>query len=72
MDLRETLHIYLAASNKAMSSILIKEEEGNRKLIYFTNGTLQRIEKRLEKLTLALISATRKLNPYFQNHQVIV
>ena len=58
LKLGEVLYIYLITSDKAVSSILIREEGGNQKLIYFTSWTLQRVEimyHRLEKLVLAII-----------------
>nr|KYP65791.1 hypothetical protein KK1_012057 [Cajanus cajan] len=43
--------------------------------IYFISRVLQDAEKRyqtIEKLALALVTAARRLRPYFQSHQVIV
>ncbi|KAI3448541.1 hypothetical protein Pfo_005206 [Paulownia fortunei] len=43
--------------------------------IYYTSKILQGAEQRypnIEKLALALITATRKLRPYFQSHPVVV
>ena len=68
LELGETLYLYLAASHKAISTILIREDNGNQKLVYFTSRTLQGAEaryQRLEKITLTLVSTTRKLKPYF-------
>nr|KYP72708.1 Gypsy retrotransposon integrase-like protein 1 [Cajanus cajan] len=43
--------------------------------IYFISRVLQDTEKRyqmIEKLALALLTAARRLRPYFQSHQVVV
>nr|KYP75999.1 Gypsy retrotransposon integrase-like protein 1 [Cajanus cajan] len=43
--------------------------------IYFISRVLQDAEKRyqmVEKLALALVTAARRLRPYFQSHQVVV
>ena len=74
-ELGETLYLYLAASHKAVSSVLIRVDNDNQKPIYFTSQTLQGAKIRyqhLEKTTLALVSIARKLKPYFQSHQIIV
>ena len=55
--------------------VLIREENDTQKPIYFTSRTLQGAELRyqqLERVALALISATRKLKPYFQSHPIVV
>ena len=44
-------------------------------LVYYTSKTLLDAETRylpLEKLTLALVSASRKMVPYFQAHLITV
>ena len=40
LELGETLYVYLVTFDKAISSVLIKDEEGNKKLIYFTSRML--------------------------------
>ncbi|XP_017426213.1 uncharacterized protein LOC108334788 [Vigna angularis] len=68
------LQLYIAASHHAVSAALIQEAP-SLKLIYFVSRTLQGAEERysrIEKIALALLTASRRLRPYFQSHQVIV
>ena len=60
----EHLSLYLAVSPTAVSSALIREENGVQLPIYYTSKAFQGAEERyptLEKLALALIVAARKL-----------
>ncbi|KAH9668850.1 Ribonuclease H [Citrus sinensis] len=71
----ETLYLYLAVSDRAASSILVREEEGVQYPIYYTSKALLDAETRyppLEKWALALVVAARKLRPYFQAFPVSV
>lgn len=46
-----------------------------QKLVYYASRALRGAEKRylpMEKLTFTLVTAARKLKPYFQAHMVIV
>ncbi|RDX82530.1 hypothetical protein CR513_36660, partial [Mucuna pruriens] len=55
--------------------VLIQEEEGEQRPVYFTSKVLQGLEKRyqkIEKAALALVTASRRLRPYFQTFSVIV
>ncbi len=75
--LGETLSLYLAVSPTAVSSALIKEEDGIQLPVYYTSKTVQGAEEEerypaMEKLSLALVVAARKLGPYFQAHTIIV
>ena len=71
----EELYLYLAVSASAVSSALIREEERIQKAVYYTSRALRGAEERysnMEKLAFALLIASRKLNPYFQSHPIIV
>ncbi|KAL5554003.1 hypothetical protein UlMin_041404 [Ulmus minor] len=71
----ESLILYLAVSKGAVSSALIREEEGVQWPIYYTRKSLLDAETgypEVEKLALALMIAARKLRPYFQAHTIIV
>ncbi|XP_052735490.1 uncharacterized protein LOC108328707 [Vigna angularis] len=73
-DAGSNLLLYIAASHHAVSAALIQEVP-SFKLIYFISRTLQGAEERysqIEKIALALLTASRRLRPYFQSHQVIV
>ncbi|KAI5354380.1 hypothetical protein L3X38_007275 [Prunus dulcis] len=71
----EDLFAYLAVSNSAISSALIREELGDQRLVFYTSKALFNAEThypKLEKLILALVVSARKLRPYYQAHRVIV
>ncbi|XP_071687422.1 uncharacterized protein [Rutidosis leptorrhynchoides] len=71
----ETLFIYLAASKECISTVLVTERERTQVPIYFISRVLQGAElnyPELEKLTLALVHTARKLQRYFQAHQIVV
>uniref|UniRef100_A0A2N9F5Z7 Uncharacterized protein n=1 Tax=Fagus sylvatica TaxID=28930 RepID=A0A2N9F5Z7_FAGSY len=71
----EALSLYLAVSPTAVSSALIREDEGIQLPVYYTSKAFQGAEERypaMEKLALALVIAARKLRPYFQSHKIIV
>ena len=71
----EELFLYLAVSPAAFSAALIREEEKVQKPVYYASRVLRRAEERfppMEKLAFALVTAARKLKPYFQAHTVVV
>ncbi|KAL0430566.1 UNVERIFIED_CONTAM: hypothetical protein Sradi_0682600 [Sesamum radiatum] len=71
----ETLFLYLAILEKAVSAVLVREEGREHQPIYYISKTLQGPEEKypqIEKLALALVTAARKLRPYFQSHPVVV
>src|ERR1700733_3701420 len=71
----EVLCLYLAVSRTAVSSALMRNEEGAQLPIYYTSRALHAAElkyPRLEKLAYALLITSRKLRPYFQAHAIDV
>ncbi|GMP26675.1 hypothetical protein CsSME_00003020 [Camellia sinensis var. sinensis] len=71
----EELFLYLAVSEHAVSAVLIREEKGEQKAVYYVSKTLADAETRylpLEKLMLALVMASKKLSHYFQAHKIVV
>ncbi|XP_022856263.1 uncharacterized protein LOC111377401 [Olea europaea var. sylvestris] len=71
----EILQLYLAVSNEAISAVLIREEWTTQLPVYYTNKALLSPKTRyhdMEKLALALITASRKLRTYFQAHTIHV
>ena len=71
----EELYLYLGISQAVVSAALVREEDGSQRPVYFTSQALQRAEERhpqMEKLAFALITAGRKLKPYFQAHTIVV
>ncbi|XP_075645346.1 uncharacterized protein LOC142616358 [Castanea sativa] len=71
--LGEELYLYPAVSPHAVSSALIREEGKIQKPIYYISKALKGAEGRylpMEKLAFLLITAARKLRPYFQAHVI--
>ncbi|XP_074323791.1 uncharacterized protein LOC141688621 [Apium graveolens] len=71
----ETLTLYLAVSDFAISAVLVREEDDVQLPVYYVSKRLADAETRytsLEKLAYALILASRKLRPYFQAHKIEV
>ncbi|KAL5749566.1 hypothetical protein ACOSP7_024169 [Xanthoceras sorbifolium] len=71
----ETLFLYLAVSPEAVSSVLIRNDEGTQRAVYYVSKAITSPEMRyseIEKLALALIITARRLQPYFQAHPIIV
>ncbi|KAK2998485.1 hypothetical protein RJ639_023954 [Escallonia herrerae] len=71
----EDLLIYLSVTEVAVSTVLIREENGIQKPIYYVSKVLQDVETRypkIDKIALALIISARRLRPYFQSHTIIV
>ena len=72
---REPLFLYLAASEHAVSAVLVRETHEGQKLVFFVSKTMNEIESRylpLEKAALALIQAAKKLPHYFQASTVTI
>ncbi|KAK3015834.1 hypothetical protein RJ639_006011 [Escallonia herrerae] len=64
----EDLFMYLSVTEVAVSAILVREENGVQRPIYYVSKVLQNVEMRypkIDKMALALITSTRRLRPYF-------
>ena len=71
----EELYLYIAVSQAAVSVALVRDEGGSQRLVYFISRAFRGAEERyprMEKLAFALITAARKLKPYFQAHTIVV
>ena len=71
----EVLYAYIAMAAYAVSLVLIREDNGLQRLVYYLSKSLHEAEVRylpLEKAILAMVHATRKLPHYFQAHIVVV
>ena len=71
----DMLFLFMAVSDHATSSVLVREEEGVEYPIYYTSKALLDAETRyppLEKWALTLVVAARKLRPYFQAFPISV
>ena len=71
----ELLTLYLAISDFSTSVVLIREKDRVQHPVYYCSRALRGAEERyprMEKLILALVTAARKLRPYFQAHTIEV
>ena len=71
----ETLILYLAMSDATVSSMLIRLEDKVELPVFYVSHALLDPETRYleaEKIALALITAARRLRPYFQAHAILV
>ncbi|GKA77399.1 reverse transcriptase domain-containing protein [Tanacetum coccineum] len=72
---KEELIMYLAAAKEAISAVLMTERGGKQLPVYFVSRALRGPEINytpMEKLVLALLSASRRLKRYFQAHTIVV
>ena len=73
--LGEELYLYIAVSQATVSAVLVRNDGRSQRLVYFVSRAFRGAEEwypRMEKLALALITAVRKLKPYFQAHIIVV
>ncbi|KAJ4813319.1 Pol-polyprotein [Rhynchospora pubera] len=71
----QTLYLYVATSETAVSAALIRIEENQQKPVYFVSRILRDAEIRyppVEKVAFAVMIASRKLKLYFQAHPIKV
>ena len=71
----ELLTLYLVVSDFSTSVVLVRDKERVQHLVYYCSRALRGAEERypkMEKLILALVTAARKLRPYFQAHTIKV
>nr|GEV42306.1 reverse transcriptase domain-containing protein [Tanacetum cinerariifolium] len=73
--LKEELIIYLSATYRAISAVLMTERGATQTPIYFISRALQGPELNytpMEKLVLSLVFAAKRLRRYFQAHPIMV
>ncbi|GKF41220.1 putative reverse transcriptase domain, ribonuclease H-like domain protein [Tanacetum coccineum] len=71
----ETFTVYLIASKRNVSAVLMAKGGKKQAPVYFVSRILHGAEQKypeLEKLILALVYAARKLRTYFQEHPIQV
>ncbi|XP_065634205.1 uncharacterized protein LOC136069515 [Quercus suber] len=71
----EVLYAYIAVAHHAVSLVLIRDDSGVQKPVYYVSKSLHEAEVKylpFEKAILAVVHATRKLPHYFQAHTVVV
>ena len=71
----EVLYANLSVTNYVISLVLVRNENGVQRTVYYVSKSLQEAKTRylpLEKVVLAIMHTTRKLSYYFQAHTVMV
>ena len=71
----EVLYAYIAVAHHAVSLVLIRDDNGLQKPVYYVSKSLHEAEVRylpLEKTILVVVHTTQKLPHYFQAHTVVV
>ena len=74
-EVDEVLFAYITVAFHAVSLVLIRDDSGVQKPVYYVSKSLHEAEVcylPLEKAILAVVHATRKLPYYFQSHTVVV
>jgi len=69
------LVVYISASDSIVSAAIVQEIDNQQQPIYFVSRVLQDPETRyqmVERVALSLVTAARRLRPYFQSHPIIV
>ena len=69
----EILTLYLAVSDFSTRVVLVRDKDRVQQPVYYCNQALRRAEEKypkMEKLILTLVTAARKLRPYFQAHTI--
>jgi len=69
------LRLYFAVTERAISAVLVQEQNQIQKPIYFVSKALQGPETRyqsLEKVALAVVFSARRLRHYFHSFTVVV
>ena len=75
LEANEVLYAYIAVAHHTMSLVLIRDDNGLQKPVYYVSKSLHKAEVRylpLEKAILAVVHATWKLPHYFQAHTMVV
>ena len=69
------MYVYLTVSDRAVSAVLIREEDKVQWPVYYVSKALFDAKTRypkIERLSLALVMSARKLRPYFQAYPIVV
>ena len=75
LEANEVLYAYIVVAPHAVSLVLIRDDNGLQKPVYYVSKSLHETEVRylpLEKAILVVVHATLKLPHYFQAHTVVV
>ena len=72
---KEVLYVYLAVIDYAVSLVLVRNESGVQRPVYYFSKSLHEAKTRylpLKNVVLTIVHATRKFPHYFQAHTVVV
>ncbi|GAA0152666.1 hypothetical protein LIER_11087 [Lithospermum erythrorhizon] len=72
---KEELQLYIAVTNGAVSSVLVREEARVQKPIYYLSHVLHGPEEnypQIDKLVMDLVISALKLKAYFKAHPIVV
>ena len=75
LEADEVLYAYIAVAHHTVSLVLIRDDNGLQKPVYYVSKSLHEVEVRylpLEKAILVVVHATRKLPHYFQVYTVVI
>ena len=64
----EPLYVYLSVAERAISLVLVREDQKQQKPVYYVSNSLQGVEvkyQKIEKLAFSLVITARGLRPYF-------
>ncbi|KAL0298797.1 UNVERIFIED_CONTAM: hypothetical protein Sradi_6539500 [Sesamum radiatum] len=70
---RDTLYLYLSSTSQAVSSVLVREEDGAQTPIYYVSKVLNEAEchySSIETMVMSLVIIARNLCPYFLSYPV--
>ena len=72
---KEVLYTYLAVTDYAVSLVLVRNESGVQRPVYYVSNSSHEAETHylpLKNVVLTIVHATRKFPNYFQAHTVVV
>lgn len=75
LEVGETVYVYLATSEDAISFVLVRKIEGKQNPVHYVSRTLSGEEVRytkIERYILSLVHCSRKLRHFFYAHPVTV
>ena len=75
LEADKVLYAYIAVASHAVSLVLIRDDNGLQKPVYYMSKSLHEAEViylPLEKTILVVVHTTQKLSHYFQAHTVVV
>ena len=75
LEVDEVLFAYITVTSHAVSLVLIWDDSGIQKPVYYVSKSLHEAEVRyllLERTILAVVHATCKLPHYFQSHTIVI